>query len=228
MPRCQSSIAHQPAHSKAGRAPNGSAAASPKAPQRRDWRTSSGRRPRTTRARRNASSRKRPQAAAVNRSARSRSSSSRDQRSPSVRFRSMSTSLYDMVVIGGGTAGLVASRTAAGLGARVVLIERDEPRPRRRLPVDRLRAEQGPDRGRRARPPHARRRLRGAHAGRARDRLRARDGARARRAQATIEPEDSAEALRRDGVEVIAGTARFAGPGRIEVEGARSSGTAPR
>ncbi len=37
----------------------------------------------------------------------------------------MSTSLYDMVVIGGGTAGLVASRTAAGLGARVVLIESD-------------------------------------------------------------------------------------------------------
>ena len=31
---------------------------------------------------------------------------------------------WDLVVIGGGSAGLIASRTAAGLGARVLLIER--------------------------------------------------------------------------------------------------------
>jgi pyruvate/2-oxoglutarate dehydrogenase complex dihydrolipoamide dehydrogenase (E3) component len=37
-------------------------------------------------------------------------------------------------------------------------------------------------------------------------------------AQATIEPDDSADSLRRDGVEVIAGTARFVAPGSIEVE----------
>jgi pyruvate/2-oxoglutarate dehydrogenase complex dihydrolipoamide dehydrogenase (E3) component len=37
-------------------------------------------------------------------------------------------------------------------------------------------------------------------------------------AQATIEPDDSADSLRRDGVEVIAGTARFVSRGRIEIE----------
>lgn len=34
---------------------------------------------------------------------------------------------YDLVVIGGGTAGLIASRTAAGLGARVALVEERSP-----------------------------------------------------------------------------------------------------
>ena len=32
---------------------------------------------------------------------------------------------WDLVVIGGGTTGLVASRTAAGFGAKVLLIERN-------------------------------------------------------------------------------------------------------
>ena len=31
---------------------------------------------------------------------------------------------WDLVVIGGGTAGIVTSRTAASLGARVALVER--------------------------------------------------------------------------------------------------------
>ncbi|MGH3628256.1 MAG: FAD-dependent oxidoreductase, partial [Sciscionella sp.] len=31
----------------------------------------------------------------------------------------------DLVIVGGGTAGIVAAKTAAGLGARVVLVERD-------------------------------------------------------------------------------------------------------
>jgi pyruvate/2-oxoglutarate dehydrogenase complex dihydrolipoamide dehydrogenase (E3) component len=35
--------------------------------------------------------------------------------------------IYDLVVLGGGTAGLVASRTAAGLGARVALVEAERP-----------------------------------------------------------------------------------------------------
>ncbi|AZI58371.1 FAD-dependent oxidoreductase [Nakamurella antarctica] len=34
---------------------------------------------------------------------------------------------WDLVVIGGGTAGLVAARTAASLGATVMLVERDRP-----------------------------------------------------------------------------------------------------
>ncbi|WP_205787342.1 dihydrolipoyl dehydrogenase family protein [Specibacter cremeus] len=33
--------------------------------------------------------------------------------------------LWDVVVVGGGTAGIVGARTAAGLGARVLLVERD-------------------------------------------------------------------------------------------------------
>ncbi|OMQ15219.1 hypothetical protein A7K94_0211105, partial [Modestobacter sp. VKM Ac-2676] len=31
---------------------------------------------------------------------------------------------WDLLVVGGGTAGLVGARTAAGLGARVLLVER--------------------------------------------------------------------------------------------------------
>lgn len=36
------------------------------------------------------------------------------------------TDKWDLVVLGGGTAGIVASKTAAGLGARVLLIEREK------------------------------------------------------------------------------------------------------
>ncbi|MBA2256513.1 MAG: FAD-dependent oxidoreductase, partial [Thermoleophilaceae bacterium] len=36
------------------------------------------------------------------------------------------SSRYDLVVLGGGAAGLVAAQTAAALGARVVLVERQE------------------------------------------------------------------------------------------------------
>lgn len=36
------------------------------------------------------------------------------------------TEKWDLVVLGGGTAGIVASKTAAGLGARVLLIEREK------------------------------------------------------------------------------------------------------
>jgi pyruvate/2-oxoglutarate dehydrogenase complex dihydrolipoamide dehydrogenase (E3) component len=39
-----------------------------------------------------------------------------------------------------------------------------------------------------------------------------------RGSQGAIEPQDSAESLRRDGVEVIAGTARFGKPGVVEIE----------
>ncbi len=37
------------------------------------------------------------------------------------------TGTWDLVVIGGGTAGIVGAKTAARLGARVVLVERDRP-----------------------------------------------------------------------------------------------------
>ena len=34
-------------------------------------------------------------------------------------------STWDFVVVGGGTAGIVAAKTAAGTGAEVLLVERD-------------------------------------------------------------------------------------------------------
>jgi pyruvate/2-oxoglutarate dehydrogenase complex dihydrolipoamide dehydrogenase (E3) component len=123
---------------------------------------------------------------------------------------------YDLVVIGGGTAGLVASRTAAGLGARVVLIERDSRGPG----GDCLWTGCVPSKALIAAGDLAHR-MRNADAvglpptdpdidfARVMDHVAG--------AQRTIQPDDSAESLERDGVKVIAGTARFTGPGRIEV-----------
>jgi pyruvate/2-oxoglutarate dehydrogenase complex dihydrolipoamide dehydrogenase (E3) component len=132
--------------------------------------------------------------------------------------RTRSSSVYDLVVIGGGTAGLVASRTAAGLGARVVLVERDERGPGGDclwtgcIPSKALIAA--------GELAHRMRNAQSVGLTPAEPEIDfARVMAHVHGAQAAIEPEDSADALRRDGVEVIAGTARFAGPGRIEVEG---------
>jgi pyruvate/2-oxoglutarate dehydrogenase complex dihydrolipoamide dehydrogenase (E3) component len=133
----------------------------------------------------------------------------------------MATSLYDMVVIGGGTAGLVASRTAAGLGARVVLVERDQRGPG----GDCLWTGCVPSKALIAASELAHR-IRHAGSVGLKPSEPEIDFARVmehvRGAQATIEPEDSAEALRRDGVEVIMGSARFSGPGLIEVEGGQA------
>jgi pyruvate/2-oxoglutarate dehydrogenase complex dihydrolipoamide dehydrogenase (E3) component len=129
----------------------------------------------------------------------------------------MATSLYDMAVIGGGTAGLVAARTAAGLGARVVLVERDERGPG----GDCLWTGCVPSKALIAAAELAHR-IRNAHSVGLASSEPEIDFARVMEhvhgAQATIEPEDSADSLRRDGVDVLAGTARFAGPGRIEIE----------
>ena len=123
-----------------------------------------------------------------------------------------------MVVIGGGTAGLVASRTAAGLGARVVLIERDGRGPG----GDCLWTGCVPSKALIAAAELAHR-IRNAGSVGLEPREPEIDFARVmqhvRGAQATIEPEDSAEALRRDGVEVIEGSARFKGPGVVEADG---------
>jgi pyruvate/2-oxoglutarate dehydrogenase complex dihydrolipoamide dehydrogenase (E3) component len=126
--------------------------------------------------------------------------------------------LYDLAVIGGGTAGIVASRTAAGLGARVVLVESDERGPG----GDCLWTGCVPSKALIAAADLA-------------HRIRTADSvglepsepnidfervmAHVHGAQATIEPDDSADSLRRDGVEVMAGVARFTGPGKIEVDG---------
>ncbi len=59
------------------------------------------------------------------------------------RFRSESE--CDLLVIGGGPAGLVAAKTAASLKARVTLVERDQPGG---LPLDWLRYVECVDRSR--------------------------------------------------------------------------------
>jgi pyruvate/2-oxoglutarate dehydrogenase complex dihydrolipoamide dehydrogenase (E3) component len=123
---------------------------------------------------------------------------------------------YDLVVIGGGTAGLVASRTAAGLGARVVLIERDSRGPG----GDCLWTGCVPSKALIAAGDLAHRMRNADSVGLPPaepdiDFARVMDHVSG--AQRTIQPDDSAESLERDGVDVIAGTARFAGPGRIEV-----------
>jgi pyruvate/2-oxoglutarate dehydrogenase complex dihydrolipoamide dehydrogenase (E3) component len=132
--------------------------------------------------------------------------------------RTPTLSPYDLVVIGGGTAGLVASRTAAGLGARVALVERSSRGPGGDclwtgcVPSKALIAAGG--------LAHRIRNADSVGLSPAEPEI---DFARVMEhvhgAQHTIEPEDSAEALERDGVEVVAGSGRFAGPGRIDVDG---------
>jgi pyruvate/2-oxoglutarate dehydrogenase complex dihydrolipoamide dehydrogenase (E3) component len=123
---------------------------------------------------------------------------------------------YDLAVVGGGTAGLTAALVAAGIGARVCLIERAATggdclwtgcvpsksllaaaalahRMRTADRVGLAPVEPGVDLDRVMAHVHA-----------ARDRL---------------APADSPERLRRDGVEVIEGEGRFTGPGRLAVAG---------
>lgn len=121
---------------------------------------------------------------------------------------------FDLVTIGGGTAGLVASLGVAGLGGRAALIEAD------RLGGDCLWAGCVPSKALLAAAAAA-------HSMRTADRHGldpvepvvdlARVMAAVRRAQALIEPQDSPERLAAHGVEVVRGRGRFAGPGRILV-----------
>ncbi|KJS63344.1 dihydrolipoyl dehydrogenase family protein [Streptomyces rubellomurinus] len=123
---------------------------------------------------------------------------------------------YDLVVIGGGSAGLTAARLAADLGAHVALIERD------RLGGDCLWTGCVPSKTllHAAAQVHAARR---AH----RYGLTAATGpadwtavaVRVREAIGRIEPHDSPEALTRLGVEVIRGEARFTGPRTLDADG---------
>ncbi len=123
------------------------------------------------------------------------------------------TGTYNLVVIGGGPAGLVAAFGAAGLGGRVALVERGM------LGGDCLISGCVPSKAL----------LRSAHAAQA-----ARDAAelgvqttvevdfpavmaRMRRLRADIGPHDSAERLRAAGIDVFFGSARFAGPDTVQV-----------
>jgi pyruvate/2-oxoglutarate dehydrogenase complex dihydrolipoamide dehydrogenase (E3) component len=123
---------------------------------------------------------------------------------------------YDLVVLGGGTGGLVSALVGAGAGARVALIERE------RTGGDCLWTGCVPSKSliAAARLAH---RMRHADAvglapvapevdfARVMDRVWS--------AIRTIEPEDSPERLRTAGVEVLKASGRFTGPGRIDADG---------
>lgn len=123
---------------------------------------------------------------------------------------------WDLLVIGGGSAGIVAAQTAAGFGASVLLVERD------RTGGDCLWTGCVPSKAL----------LSAAHAA-AEVRAAARYGVHVaevsvdfaevmthvRLAMSTIEPVDSPQALRAAGVHVAHGTARFTGPDTATVEG---------
>lgn len=123
---------------------------------------------------------------------------------------------YDIIVVGGGTAGLVTAAGSAGIGAKVALIERD------RLGGECLWNGCVPSKALIAA-------ARAAHDSRASARLGVRnedpliDFGRVmqwvRDAQARIAPNDSPERFRGLGVDVIEGDARFTGERMINVDG---------
>ena len=123
---------------------------------------------------------------------------------------------WDLVVVGGGTAGLVAAKTAAGFGASVLLIERD------RIGGDCLWTGCVPSKALLA-AAHA------AHDARNAARYGISIGdidvefqavmAHVHQSIATIEPTDSPAAMRAAGVCAAHGSARFIGPHAVEVHG---------
>lgn len=123
---------------------------------------------------------------------------------------------YDLIVIGGGTAGLVSAGIAAGTGARVALIERD------RTGGDCLWTGCVPSKSLIAAASLAHRMRHADAVGLDPVAPRVDLGAvmdRVRDAITTIEPQDSPERLRARGVEVLTASARFTEPGVIEADG---------
>jgi pyruvate/2-oxoglutarate dehydrogenase complex dihydrolipoamide dehydrogenase (E3) component len=126
------------------------------------------------------------------------------------------THRHDLVVIGGGTAGLVAAHGAAAIGARVALVEEA------RTGGDCLWTGCVPSKTLIAAAAAA-------HSMRHADRHGldpvdphvdlAKVMARVRAAQDTIQPHDSPERLRAAGVDVVNGRARFSRPGVVMVDG---------
>ena len=123
---------------------------------------------------------------------------------------------YDLVVLGGGTGGLISALIAAGAGARVALIERD------RTGGDCLWTGCIPSKSLLAAAGLAHRMRHADSVGLAPIEPRI-DLASVMdhvwRSIGTIEPHDSPERLRAAGIEVINGSGRFTGPGRISVDG---------
>jgi pyruvate/2-oxoglutarate dehydrogenase complex dihydrolipoamide dehydrogenase (E3) component len=129
-----------------------------------------------------------------------------------------SSDLYDLIVIGGGTAGLVSAHAAAGLGARVALIERG------RLGGDCLNVGCVPSKAllrsaRAAREVRRAGRL-GVHAAPPAVDFEA-VMARMRDRRATLGRHDSEERLRRAGVDVHFAPASFEGPRAVVANGRR-------
>lgn len=124
------------------------------------------------------------------------------------------SSRYDLVVLGGGTGGLVSALIAAGVGARVALIERD------RTGGDCLWTGCVPSKSLIAAAGLAHRMRHADAVGMAPVNPEidfARVMQHVRRAIETIEPQDSPERLRAAGIDVIHGSGAFTGPGRISV-----------
>jgi pyruvate/2-oxoglutarate dehydrogenase complex dihydrolipoamide dehydrogenase (E3) component len=123
---------------------------------------------------------------------------------------------YDLVVLGGGTAGLVSSMIAAGAGARVALVERG------RTGGDCLWTGCVPSKSLIAAAGLAYRMRHAESVGLQPVTPRvdfARVMEHVSRAIATIAPHDSPKRLREAGVEVIEAEGRFVAPGRIETPG---------
>jgi len=126
---------------------------------------------------------------------------------------------YHLVVVGAGTAGLVSAAGAAGLGARVALVERHL------MGGDCLNVGCVPSKGviRAARAWHEARQAAGRFGGPAVAGAPSFGAAmeRMRRLRAGISPHDSAERFRSLGIDVFLGEGRFVGPDAVEVDGRR-------
>ncbi len=123
---------------------------------------------------------------------------------------------WDLLTIGGGTAGIVAAKTAAGFGASVLLVERD------RTGGDCLWTGCVPSKALLAAAHAAADARAAARLGVHVDAVRvdfAEVMAHVRLAITTIEPEDAPAALRSAGARVVHGTARLSGPDTAVVGG---------
>ncbi|MCV2490131.1 FAD-dependent oxidoreductase [Geodermatophilus sp. YIM 151500] len=126
------------------------------------------------------------------------------------------TGVVDLLVLGGGTAGIVGARTAAALGARVLLVERH------RTGGDCLWTGCVPSKSLLAAAAAAADARRAGALGVDVPRVSvdfARVRAHVRAAIGTIEPDDSPATLRAAGVRVLAGTAVLTGPDTARVDG---------
>lgn len=123
---------------------------------------------------------------------------------------------WDLVVVGGGTAGLVAGKTAASFGSRVLLIEED------RLGGDCLWTGCVPSKSLIAAASAAATARGSAHLGITTGGVTVDFPAvmaHVHRAMETIAPDDSADSLEQAGVDVMHGRAVFTGEGELEVAG---------